>query len=105
MFSPPIDYAGQCEWKLFSVGKYPERRSKEKVSVRKSEEQDRQEEEKVYGEQRLQDEVRAYELQQRVQQAEARAVELQRTLNEVEERERERLATQQQAVAAVQIGL
>ena len=43
-------------------------------------------------------------LGQRVQQAEARAAELQRRLDEVEGRERERLAVQQQAIAAEQRG-
>ena len=105
MFSPLIDCAGQSEWKLFSVGKYPERRSKERLSLRKSVEQERQEEEKVYVEQRMQDEARAYELQQRVEQAEAIADELQRKFDEVEEREWERLAAQEQATAAEPIGL
>ena len=43
-------------------------------------------------------------LGQRVRQAEARAAELQRRLGEVEGRERERLAVQQQAIAAEQRG-
>ena len=43
-------------------------------------------------------------LGQRIRQAEARAAELQRRLDEVEGRERERLAVQQQAIAAEQRG-
>ena len=105
VFSPLIDRAGQSEWKLFSVSKYPERRSKERLSLRKSVEKERQGEENVYVEQRMQDEARKYELQQRVQQAEAIADELQRKLDEVEEREWERLAAQEQATAAEPIGL
>ena len=141
MFSSTnVGCSGQSEWELCSVTPFSQLGSEERVSVKKTQREERERqvekraqraEERV---QRVEERVQRAEeraqraeervqraeervqqaeereqcdreaLRQRVRQAEARAAELQRRLDEIEGREWERLAVQQQAIAAEQRG-
>ena len=107
MFSSTnVGCSGQSEWELLSVTPFSQLGSEERVSVKKTqrEERERQLEKRIrMAEERVdQERERVERSEERVQRAETLASELQRRLDEVEGRERERVAVQQQAIAAEQ---
>ena len=116
MFSSTnVGCSGQSEWEFLSVTPFSQLGSEERVSVKKTQREERERqvekraqraEERVQrAEERMkQERERVQRAEEKVQQAEALAAELQRRLDEVEGRERERLAVQQQAIAAEQRG-